>query len=691
MNHQDLHQIEGLQFMPVKADKRPIVKKWQTSTDKHDLSNCEGVGLVCGRLSGSLEVIDVDEKYSLDGKLFENYKRLIHAIDENLLNKLCVQKTKGGGFHLLYRCSKIEGNQKLANRPTTEEERKQTYEETYRAELAKSTSDEKAKELAEKAKAADKVRVLLETRGEGGYVMCFPSKGYDFIFGDLQSIQVITPDERETLHNIARQFNEVFEQIDIPKNAQPKEYTKGLSPFEDYNRRGDVITLLQSHGWKIVSTKGKKTVFLRPGQTTSASSGNFDHEKNWFSVFTTSTDFKAETAYLPYAVFARLECKMDFSEASHKLYDMGYGDRHEQPKEKEKPPSTRIIQSRVNPDDEDYSFLATPDDYDNYLQQVIDGTLQQGLTTAMPSLDEYFLFKKGNMVSVNGIDNVGKTDVMWYLQLISAMYHGWKWFVYASENTLGGCMRRLIQYYWGKQLQGQFAMNKTEYKIAKDFIESHFLLIKQDEALYNYKDILNMVKKARRKYPDFVGAMIDPYNSLKMDISGFSKLSTHEYHYEGLSELKAYGQQNEFGWFINHHAYTAAARQKDGEKKYPKAPGKADTEGGQKVANKTDEFLTIHRITQHPTEWMITEIHVRKVKDTDTGGRPTSEDSPVKLEMYKGKTAFRERLEGGQIGVDPVREWHIKNGDIKQSDLFVPVINLPYKNDYLNDLDKDPF
>ena len=31
------------------------------------------------------------------------------------------------------------------------------------------------------------------------------------------------------------------------------------------------------------------------------------------------------------------------------------------------------------------------------------------------------------------------------------------------------------------------------------------------------------------------------------------------------------------------------------------SPRKEDTEQGGKVANKADDFLTIHRITQHPT------------------------------------------------------------------------------------------
>ena len=87
----------------------------------------------------------------------------------------------------------------------------------------------------------------------------------------------------------------------------------GTSPFDDYNERGDVVNLLQEHGWKAVGNKGAKTIFLRPGQTTSQSSGNYDSDKNWFSVFTTSTEFEPCKAYLPYAVYAMLECNNDYS------------------------------------------------------------------------------------------------------------------------------------------------------------------------------------------------------------------------------------------------------------------------------------------------------------------------------------------------------------------------------------------
>lgn len=670
MNFQGLNEIEGLQFIPVNEAKRPIVKEWQQTIKKYDLGLGVNVGLVCGSPSGGVEALDFDLKYDLTGNLMDRYKKLVHSFNDKLLNKLVVQKTKNGGFHFIYRCSVLNGNTKLANRKTTEEEKKESYEIGYKNELAKEGSDEaKAKKAAEAAYNNDKIRTLIETRGIGGQIVCSPSKGYDFVFGDLLSISEITPEDREILFNSARQFNEVQEEYSAPKSKSFSK-TKGISSFDDYNNRGDVIALLEEHGWRTVprASRGTKTMFVRPGQTTAVTSGNYDSANNWFSVFTTSSEFEPEKAYLPYAVFAVLECNKNFSEASKKLYEMGYGDRDEVKKE---PTSTRVIGSRVSVEDNDLSFLATPQDYDSYLKSVIDGTLVQGLSTGIPSLDKHFLFKEGNLVMTNGHDNAGKSVVVWYLALLSAMYHGWNWIIFSSENSLGTFMRKMIQFYWGKPLRGRYPMTTQEYDIAKKFIESHFSLIKAEEEMYNYKDIINMIKKAM-KVKKYHCGMIDPYNSLKIDLSGFSKLSTHEFHYEALSDLKFFGKTHNIGLYVNHHAVTAALRAKDGEKKYPVAPQKADTEGGGKVSNKADDFLTVHRIAQHPTEYMVSEIHVRKIKDTETGGRVTPFEEPVKLEMYKYDCAFIEKLETGGDRIDPVMQWHIQNGTMEGELKMVP-------------------
>ncbi len=675
MDYQELHNIEGLQFMPVTAKKQPVIKGWQTLSKKHNLINCEAVGLVCGKLSGNLEVIDIDEKYSLDGNLFKNYKRLIAEINKDLLKKLLVQKTPSGGHHFIYRCNHIEGNLKLAQRYTTTEEKN----ETYQLEIKNGTT----KEIAIKRAENDKIRVLLETRGEGGQIVCFPSKGYELVYGDYYGIREITVDEREILINIARQFNEVISESRPQQKIESRKGIKGLSPFDDYNERGDVVSLLEKHGWKVLSNKGNKTIFLRPGQTSAASSGNYDHNKKWFSVFSTSTEFEPMKAYLPYAVYSLLECKNDFSIASKKLYEEGYGERKEVERQ-----INQKVPSIISLVDNDYSFLENLEDYNEYLELARKNLLPKGLQTGIPRLDEHFLFKRGDMVMINGIDNVGKTFVIIYLMLLASLYHKWNFLIFSSENTNRVLFKRLIEFYWGKKIN---LMNDVELKIAKEFIKKHFYFIKSDEDLFNYRDILNMAKKAFTKVK-FDGGLIDPYNGLKIELTNSSKLNTHEYHYEAISEIKQFGSKFDFSWFINNHAVTAALRAKNDDG-FQKAPGKEDTEGGGKFSNKAAQFLTIHRLTQHPTQWMVTEIHVRKIKETETGGRVTPKDNPVKLVMNKNGCGFSEYLGTSQLdekeiiyGNDAVFNWHHKSKP-KQQEIIIPHNQwMPYKDDEGEDI-----
>jgi hypothetical protein len=72
------------------------------------------------------------------------------------------------------------------------------------------------------------------------------------------------------------------------------------------------------------------------------------------------------------------------------------------------------------------------------------------------------------------------------------------------------------------------------------------------------------------------------------------------------------------------------------------APGKSDTEGGNKFANKADEFITIHRLVGNIEAYNITELHIRKVKETETGGQVTPFENPVKLRSRKGVVGFED-------------------------------------------------
>jgi hypothetical protein len=73
---------------------------------------------------------------------------------------------------------------------------------------------------------------------------------------------------------------------------------------------------------------------------------------------------------------------------------------------------------------------------------------------------------------------------------------------------------------------------------------------------------------------------------------------------------------------------------------HPIPPMASDVEGGGKFVNRADDFIVIHRYIQHPTDWMYSMIHIRKVKDVDTGGRPTPIDSPIKLKSLINNVGF---------------------------------------------------
>ncbi len=78
----------------------------QSKSDK-----AQGIAIICGAISGNLEVIDIDTKYDLTGKLFDNLMVFLG----DLADLLVIARTKSGGYHLYFRCDTIEGNQKLAD------------------------------------------------------------------------------------------------------------------------------------------------------------------------------------------------------------------------------------------------------------------------------------------------------------------------------------------------------------------------------------------------------------------------------------------------------------------------------------------------------------------------------------------------------------------------------------------------
>jgi hypothetical protein len=298
----------GICVIPTNENKIPCLTSWKKYQDQlitieeaeegFELPYAKTLSVVCGKSSKNLEVIDIDTKYDLTGKLFESYLQDITDNDPDLATSLLIIQTKSGGYHIYYHCEVIQGNQKLAQRPSTEDEVKQN--------------------------PGDKIKVLIETRGQGGYVVAPPSKGYKKHTGD--AIPTITPEQRDILLELARSYNEVIEPPKreyIASNVQKEFFT---TPWDDYNNRGDIIGLLMQHGWVKVKENAIRSYFRRPGKSKGISA-DYHHQLRLFKAFTTSSEFEVGHAYTHYGVFKILECKGDSSAAAKKLLAKGYGEK----------------------------------------------------------------------------------------------------------------------------------------------------------------------------------------------------------------------------------------------------------------------------------------------------------------------------------------------------------------------------
>jgi hypothetical protein len=173
----------GLSIIPTSGKKTPY-KGWKefqtvippTSSWLQHFKNGNYVGLVCGKVSGNLECIDIDTKNDPTGTIKDEYFELI---PKDLLDRLIIQTTVNKGYHLIYRCPDviIEKSLKLA------------------------LHDDQA--------------VIIDTRGEGGY-FCTAKTGYKIIQGalDLENqvadIPVVTPQERDLLLTMARILTRYF-------------------------------------------------------------------------------------------------------------------------------------------------------------------------------------------------------------------------------------------------------------------------------------------------------------------------------------------------------------------------------------------------------------------------------------------------------------------------------------------------
>tara|TARA_R100000734_G_scaffold19103_1_gene18121 strand:+ start:2140 stop:3924 length:1785 start_codon:yes stop_codon:yes gene_type:complete len=284
----------------------------------------------------------------------------------------------------------------------------------------------------------------------------------------------------------------------------------------------------------------------------------------------------------------------------------------------------------------DLSFISSDEEDLQWMSDFAAGRIQVGLSTGSEEMDKHFVYKR-DFTIINGISNVGKTSFALYMIVNSSVRHGWKWLIYSAENKTASIKMKLLQYAMGRSVS---QMTAGEMREGMKWVGQHFIVITNREVV-SYTDLLVYAERLMVNGMDFDGFFIDPYNALKIEMAHGSSLSTHEYHYEAASEMLTFSNGNEKALWLNVHAFTEAQRRM-GADGYVQAPQAADTEGGGKFVNRADNFLTFHRKVNHdePNMKRTMEFHVRKVRETETGGSPTGDTQPISWRMSLDGTKF---------------------------------------------------
>lgn len=345
----------------VRAEKRPAVPRWKQfqktlPSDQQLVAWCrraDALCLVCGAISGKLEMIDFD----LGGEAFDAWYAKVRDSDPTLPGGLVIERSPSGGWHVVYRCREpVCGNLKLAQRIELVGSREEV---TIAGKTYKPRQDAQGRWHI--------VLTLIETRGEGGLFLCAPTPGYELVQGDLTELPVLSAAERESLLEAAWSLNEYW-----PQPAGDNSRDSNSRPGDDFNQRGDVREVLRRHGWAFVKANGDgNQLWRRPGKTSGTSATLKD---GVFYCFTSNASpFEPNQAYSPFRVYALLEHGGDFAVAASALRAAGFGGDVSQTADLsgliDPPPPAEPLTSDPGPMPDD--LLDVP----GFIRQVVDYTL----------------------------------------------------------------------------------------------------------------------------------------------------------------------------------------------------------------------------------------------------------------------------------------------------------------------------
>jgi twinkle protein len=227
--------------------------------------------------------------------------------------------------------------------------------------------------------------------------------------------------------------------------------------------------------------------------------------------------------------------------------------------------------------------------------------LNKGTTTYMPSVDNMWKWRSGEVNIISGYANEGKTTLILHLAMIACVFEPTrKFLVFSPENIpQHEFYEDLIHSFIGlpSDISIKSRMTKEQYQQGMDFMNEHFLLLypteKNDSGIEEENFTVSVLEAKiieTKRTDNITDVIIDPYNMVAHDL----KMSDREdlYISKFMTRLKRISLKCDISVSLVAHQLTPRPDPKSGN--YP-MPSMYTVKGGGTFADKADNVLVMWR------------------------------------------------------------------------------------------------
>ena len=222
-------------------------------------------------------------------------------------------------------------------------------------------------------------------------------------------------------------------------------------------------------------------------------------------------------------------------------------------------------------------------------------------------LNQYITWRTGELTTVTGIPNHGKSTWLNNIAVDLARVHGWKFAVLSPEKQPSEVLiAELCTIYIGKPFYRRNAedkMNADELLEAVNFVDEHFYMIKTDEVNLTPDGVIEKLTAMVGRY-GINAAIIDPWNYLEHNYD--EKTTETKFVSDALTKFATFCKNKDVHTFLVAHP-TKMQKDKDG-KHY--VPDMYSISGSAHFNNKTDNGITVYRDFENKK----TVIYIQKIR-----------------------------------------------------------------------------